>query len=193
MTLQLIVDGSLSNVDIIRHWFHPDRRVYRSCFEQWHRAAAASGDGPRLDLPDAPERPMYAPARMRGQAPPSACDVVLVSAWLESGTWGTVDRDALALLEQLLAAGHRVGLAHVNALKPIKGMRLALAPRISALLNETALEWVSLNDPLEAAVVVADPDVWDSVSHRVSGAAVVPWRSSGSTSVSLAKVTAAMT
>src|SRR5690606_36508135 len=125
MTLQLIVDGSLSNVDIIRHWCHPDRRVYRSCFEQWHRAAAQSGDGPRLDRPDLDERPMYAPARMRGQAPPTACDVMPVSAWLETGTWNHVDRHALRLLEQLLAAGHRVALAHVNALEPIKGIRLA--------------------------------------------------------------------
>jgi hypothetical protein len=154
LTLQLIVEGSLSNTDIVRHWFHADRRIHRSCFDQWHLACAARGETPRLadDVPRT-RHPVYAPPGMLGTKPRTHYDVVVATNWLEDGTWGLTDPALEQLIEKLLTSGHTVAITHVPDLAPLFSMRLALSGSISRMLNETALEYVNPDDPVTTTVL----------------------------------------
>jgi glycosyltransferase involved in cell wall biosynthesis len=156
LTLQLIVADSLSNADIVRHWFHPDRRVHASCYAQWHRFELAQQRTPTISLEelDGPRR-LYAPAHISGETPLSDLDVIFASNWLELGTWGREDHAFMKIIGELLERGYRVGITHVAAYTPIEKMRLALAPTVSRMLNNGDLEWVARDDAVATRVLVA--------------------------------------
>ena len=156
LTLQRVTEGSLSDADIVRHWFSADRRVYRSCYEEWHRSTLSAGLPLRLDRAvTTARRPIYAPASLHGETSEVDFDVVFADNWLEQGTWGVSRPDVEAAVVPLLARGLKVGIIHLPSMEPIRAMHLALSPSMSHLLNESNLAFLNPMTPSRASLVVA--------------------------------------
>jgi hypothetical protein len=148
LTLQLVTADSLSSTDIVRHWFAPARRVYRSCFEQWHHSGAD------LLLDASGTRAFYAPALVRGHEEGPTPDVVVVGNWLEQGTWNMDGPVAARIVADLVADGCRVAITHEAALIPLARMRASLSVSTATLLNEGAITYVDVEQLRRAPVAV---------------------------------------
>lgn len=148
-----VLSTSLSSPDFTGNWVHPARLAYRSAFCHWHRRIADGAD-PHLPHP-LTERPYPAPARfVDGSTEEHRVDVlVLLDVRAEANPDGLVDT-VVDEVEGLLAAGVRVGLAHVESLAATTGLGV-FPDRLQALVQSGRLVRVLLEgDDTDAGRVV---------------------------------------
>jgi len=118
-----ILPDSLSRADFRPGWQHPARRAFWSSYKTWHSRATRE----ELRLTGETRAPLHVPARFT--VPPAErnpLDVVFAADWCE---YGAVQIDALEEIKQLLDAGKRVGVMHVdNALHLARFARTHIGP-----------------------------------------------------------------
>ncbi|GAA1145834.1 glycosyltransferase family 2 protein [Nesterenkonia lutea] len=131
-----ILPDSLSRADFRPGWQHPARRAFWSSYKDWHSRATPE----QLRLTDCVEAPLHVPARFT-QAPEVGpkLDVVIAADWCE---YGPTQISALEEIDQLLHAGYRVGVLHLdNALHLAQYARTHCAP-IEALISSGHVQLV---------------------------------------------------
>lgn len=106
-----ILPDSLSRSDFRPGWQHPARRAFWSSYRTWHATAPTAQLRRSADHPD----PIYVPPRFttapRASVEAVELDVVFAADWCEDGE---TQASAVAEIHQLLAAGRRVGVLHLE-------------------------------------------------------------------------------
>ncbi|MEU5154266.1 glycosyltransferase family A protein [Glycomyces sp. NPDC021274] len=169
LTLVRTRADSLSGGDFRAGWIHPARAVYRSSYEEWHRAIAAQDASPYL--PRGERGPFYAPRQFRLAPPdPEALDVVFAADLTSTGT------PRLSFLNDLRAcveSGLRVGVMHLPTLRFADIRRQPLLAPVQALVNAGKVAHVLLEDQVDIGVlVVRNPSAVQYPPHAVSRARI---------------------
>ncbi|MEV6347270.1 glycosyltransferase [Actinoplanes sp. NPDC051851] len=152
--------GSLSRAEVLPHWIHPARAVYRSGYALWHRRiaeGAVAAHRPR----DGGDRPFPAPAhllRPSGEEfPIAAYDVVVAADFRRPGA---TQRSALAEIGALLRSGRSVAVLHLEEWRWPARKRFGMHTGVQELVNAGRIGAVALTDRVEAGLlIVREPGV----------------------------------
>ncbi|GAA1109615.1 glycosyltransferase family 2 protein [Nesterenkonia jeotgali] len=150
-----LLPNSLSRGDFVPGWAHPSRLGFRRAYTTWHAGASVE------ELHVAPGTPVDQlrvpiPARLQLAPPdPRKVDVAYVADW--RGEEG-VQRSALDELEQLAAAGLRVGVVHIDSWKFSQGKMGPFTPALQDGIMDRKWSLLRLDERAEVdLVVVRDP------------------------------------
>lgn len=150
-----LLPNSLSRGDFVPGWAHPSRLGFRRAYTRWHERASAEelhiAPGTTVDQLRVP-----IPARLQIAPPdPEKVDVAYVADW--RGEEG-VQRSALDELEQLAAAGLRVGVVHIDSWKFSQGKMGPFTPAVQDGIMDRKWSLLRLDEHAEVdLVVVRDP------------------------------------
>jgi hypothetical protein len=139
---------SLSRGDFRAGWAHPARRAFRDAYRHWH--AGASTDELVIDPAGTP--PVPVPTRFAVSPGPAAeYDVVYVSDWRGGGG---LQRAGLDEVRAMIAAGMRVGVAHLEAARFMSGSTGRVCAPLQALVNAGRVTQVLPDDRVHARLVI---------------------------------------
>lgn len=164
---------SLSRGEFRPGWHHKARFVYRTAYEEWHREIKRGADpylAHRLE-----SRPFPAPRRFldaRSGDPDAHYDVVLVGDWRSDGG---PQRSMIEEIHAMRAAGLRVAIAHMEALRFMRHNDPPLCAPVRRLIQQRVVDVLVLDDRISADLVIvryppvlqfppAEPSSWDVAS-----------------------------
>lgn len=159
-----ILPDSLSRSDFRPGWQHPARRAFWSSYRTWHSAASRQELRRAADDPD----PIYVPPRFT-TAPEDTLetkqlDVVFTADWCEDGA---TQAAAVEEIRELLGAGHRVGVMHLeNAIHLSRYARTYTQP-IQELISDGTVAHVIPDETFYDVklMLVRSPELLQFVPH----------------------------
>lgn len=164
LTLIRLGSSTLTSRDIGYGWQHPARFAYRSAHHHW-RGRITAGECEPYMAADAPERPFYAPALIRGEAlEGTRFDLLVV---LDCRFWEPSQQQAIALARKAVGEGRKVGVTHIESLLRLREDLRYFRPEILDFLNEpevrgSGAEFVAAMDVVSTEeLVVTDPSLWE--------------------------------
>lgn len=145
---------SLSADDFAAGWRHEARPAYKQAYTRWHDAINHAGGDPFLD-PDAP-RTFPAPRRWTRPvdpkiAAPQHFDLVL------GGDWRRYGGPQVSMMNEIaaaLAAGLRVGVMHLEALRFYTSQDQPLCAPVQELISSFAVERVFPDDDIDVDILM---------------------------------------
>ncbi|MBE1515775.1 glycosyltransferase family 2 protein [Nesterenkonia halotolerans] len=150
-----ILPDSLSRADFRPGWQHPARRAFWSAYKTWHARATPE----QLRLTGGDVAPVHVPPRFtEPPAPGPKLDVVIAADWCE---YGPEQISALEEIHQLLQAGLRVGVLHLdNALHLARYSRTHCAP-IEELISTGQVQLVLADEDFHEVglLLVRNPEL----------------------------------
>ncbi len=148
MAVVRVGQESLSTGDFRPGWRHASRWSYRFFFERYHQRILSGVASPLVSSLDpaerqhpAPQAIAYKPARMRH------LDVVVLGDWRAWG--GAQTRSMLAEVRALVAAGLRVGVAHLELFRLLYDAEVTPNAAVLDLVESGQVEWLLLDEPAE--------------------------------------------
>ncbi|WP_131106305.1 glycosyltransferase family 2 protein [Ornithinimicrobium sufpigmenti] len=148
-------EDSLSAGEFSRMWRHGARHAYKCLYAPWHeeiRAGAAAYLDPDADRPvPEPRRWVSGSPRDPDLPPPRHLDLVLGGDWRR---YGGPQRSMLEEIRAARAAGLRVGILHLEALRFATTRDLPLCAPVTELLRGREVEWVQVDDDVDVDVLM---------------------------------------
>ncbi|WP_462418715.1 glycosyltransferase [Kytococcus sp. Marseille-QA3725] len=145
--------ASLSASDFTRGWRHSSRHEYKNAYAGWHERIAEGAD-PWLE-PEGPPQ-IAGPHRWSSlvkvpDAPRPHVDVVLAGDWRR---YGGPQRSMMEEIHSLLAAGHSVGVMHLEALRFMRSTDDPLCEPLQELLDARTVRLVHLDDAVDVDLLM---------------------------------------
>lgn len=144
---------SLSADEFAAGWRHEARPAYKQAYTRWHEAINLAGGDPFLD----PEAPRLFPAPARWTRPvdrrlgiPRQFDVVLAGDWRR---YGGPQVSMMQEITACTAAGMRVGVMHLEALRFYTSVDQPLCHPLQDLLAAGTVERVFPDDDIDVDVL----------------------------------------
>ncbi|QFG70025.1 glycosyltransferase family 2 protein [Ornithinimicrobium pratense] len=148
-------EDSLSAGEFSRMWRHGARHAYKCLYTPWHeeiRAGAAAYLDPGVDRPvPEPRRWVSGAPRDPDLPPPRHLGLVLGGDWRR---YGGPQRSMLEEIRAARAAGLRVGILHLEALRFATTRDLPLCAPVTELLRRREVEWVQVDDDVDVEVLL---------------------------------------
>ncbi|SEE98301.1 glycosyltransferase [Ruania alba] len=147
-------ETTLSASDFSAGWRHTSRRAYRGAYEDWHRRIAAGKADPFLE-PDGPRRfptpRRWSTGRAHQVGPRPVLDVVFAGDWRRHGG---PQNSMLEEIAACRAAGMRVGVMHLEAMRFMTRRDDPLCAPLRELIRDGAVEWVHVDDDVAVRTLV---------------------------------------
>ncbi|MGO0575841.1 glycosyltransferase [Ornithinimicrobium panacihumi] len=136
---------TLSSSEFSRMWRHGARHAYKSLYARWHEQIAAGA--PAFLDPGAP-RAFPEPRRWRRDLDPDLpapdhLDLVLAGDWRR---YGGPQRSMMEEIRAARAAGLRVGIMHLEALRFATTKDLPLCAPVLEAVQRREVEWVQIDE-----------------------------------------------
>ena len=154
-------EGSLSNTDFRPGWRHSSRWAYRRNYEYWHALDGAAGT---LKLDGKKESPRRFPAPLRFLDNSTSAREQLDVVFVDDLRRHTDERHLAALHDEVyscVAAGLRVGLAHIRSFRDITQKPIdPLWRPLQAMVHKGQVREVLLGEQIDTSVlIVRRPEV----------------------------------
>ena len=145
---------SLSADDFAAGWRHEARPAYKQAYTRWHEAINLAGGDPFLD-PDA-ARTFPAPRRWTRPvdaklAAPQPFDLVIAGDWRR---YGGPQVSMMNEIAAALAAGLRVAVMHIEALRFYTSQDQPLCAPVQDLISSSAVERVFPDDDIDVDILL---------------------------------------